>query len=173
MKGVLQGRVRSAVAALVAACGIDVQVLSATADDRSMSFNSEIVAVPAPGAVTIDGKTADWDLSAGVFSYNDPLVASVHSVWTHFMWDAKGVYFLARFRDDTPCVNATRGIDFGKSWRGDCYQARVVFDDGTGDEHQMHIDLYHSTPDGRGYMNVKHGGHCANPPYDATGAGWT
>ena len=116
---------------------VSTLVLAVSADERSMSFNSEIVAVPAPGVVTVDGKIDDWDLSAGVFSYNDPLVASAHSVWIHFMWDAKGLYLLGRFRDDTPCVNATKGIDFAKSWRGDCLQARVIFDDKTADEHQM------------------------------------
>ena len=141
----------------------------AVADDRTMSFNSEIEALPAPGPVTIDGKTGDWDLSAGVLSYNDPVVADSYSVWTHFMWDAKGVYLLARYRDDTPFVNATRGMNFDQSWRGDCYQARVVFDRKTPDEHQMHIDMYYSRPEETGHVNVKHGGHRESPPYDGTG----
>ena len=50
------------------------------ADDRTMSFNSEVSVLPAPhsagsgqaGKVVIDGQTDDWDLSAGVWSYNDP-----------------------------------------------------------------------------------------------------
>jgi len=151
-------------------CLAGVMTLGAVvADNRTMSFNSEILVLPAPGPVTVDGKTDDWDLSAGVFSYNDPQVAARHSVWTHLMWDAKGVYLLGRYRDDTPFVNATKGIDFSKSWLGDCYQARVIFDNRTDDEHQMHIDMYYSRPDGRGYIAVKHGGHKDRPPYDETG----
>ena len=153
------------------ACALVLAALarSASADDRTMSFNSEIEAVPAPGEVVVDGKTDDWDLSAGVLSYNDPAAADSCSVWTHFMWDAKGVYMLARYRDDTPFVNATRGVNFDQAWRGDCYQARVVFDRGTPDEHQMHVDMYYSRPDARGCVFYKHGGHRETPPYDSTG----
>lgn len=139
------------------------------ADDRTMSFNQEVRVVPAPGPVTIDGKTDDWDLSAGVWSYNDPTLVDRYSVWTHLMWDEKGVYFLARFHDPTPMKNAASGKDFSQSWRADCYQARVIFDDGTPDEHQMHVNLYYSSTDNRPFMIIKHGGFKAKPPYDATG----
>ncbi|MGI6495616.1 MAG: FlgD immunoglobulin-like domain containing protein [Kiritimatiellia bacterium] len=146
-----------------------ILALPAPADDRTMSFNSEIAVLPAPGAVTIDGLDGDWDLSAGVWSYNDPLIVERYSVWTHMMWDAKGVYMLARYVDSSPMKNAAAGKDFSMSWRADCYQARVVFDDGLPEEHQMHVNMYYSTPDDRPYMIVKHGGFRANPPYDATG----
>ena len=143
---------------------------SVLADSRTMSFNSEVRVLPAPGEVKIDGLDGDWDLSAGILSYNDPKVAARHSIWTHMMWDAKGLYLLGRYRDDSPFVNnAVKGIDFSKSWRGDCFQARVIFDDRTPDEHQMHIDLYYSRNDGRGYIAVKHGGLKDRPPYDGTG----
>jgi hypothetical protein len=138
-------------------------------DGRTMSLNMEVIVVPAPGAVTIDGKTTDWDLSAGVWSYNNPTLVQKFSVWTHLMWDANGVYFLARFADLTPLRNPTRGKDFGNSWRNDCYQARVIFDDRGADEHQMHLNLFYSLPEERAYMLVKHGGFRAAPPYDGTG----
>src|SRR4051812_32395131 len=96
--------------------------------NSSMSLNSQIIAVPAPGPVTIDGKTNDWDLSAGNWSYNTPTVVENFSVWTHLMWDSKGIYFLARYADRTPMQNATRGRDFGKSWTSDAYQARIIMD---------------------------------------------
>ena len=152
-----------------AGAAIAVLALSAAADDRTMSFNSEIDVLPAPGAVTIDGLDNDWDLSAGVWSYNDPLIVERYSVWTHMMWDDKGVYMLARYTDSSPMKNAAAGKDFSMSWRADCYQARVIFDDGTPDEHQMHVNMYYSSPDERPYMIVKHGGFKATPPYDATG----
>ena len=85
---------------LSAAVFAAIAASASLADDRTMSFNSEIEAVPAPGEVVVDGKTGDWDLSAGVLSYNDPAVADSYSVWTHFMWDSKGVYMLARYRDE-------------------------------------------------------------------------
>ncbi len=139
-------------------------------DDTSatMSLNREVTVVPAPGNVTIDGQTNDWDLSAGAWSYNNPTLADKYSVWTHLMHDANGVYFLARFSDRSPLKNSTQGKDFSKSWQGDAYQARVIFDDKTPDEHQMHINLFFSTPENRPYMIVKHGGFGKNDS-DATG----
>jgi hypothetical protein len=139
------------------------------AQDGGISLNSEISVVPAPGAVVIDGKTDDWDLSAGVWSYNDPTLVAKYSLWTHLMADDKGVYFLARYYDKSPLQNSTQGKDFSKSWRADAFQARVIFDDRTPDEHQMHINLFYSTPEKRPYMIVKHGGFRAQPPYDDTG----
>ena len=60
------------------------------------SLNTQITVVPAPGAVTIDGKTDDWDLSAGAWSYNSPTLIERYSVWTHLMHDAKGIYFMMK-----------------------------------------------------------------------------
>ncbi len=137
------------------------------AEETGMSLNREIAVVPAPGPVTIDGDTKDWDLSAGVWSYNTPTVTDSFSVWTHMMWDAKGVYFLARFADKTPMTNVTMGKDFSNSWKSDCYQARVIFDDHTPDEHQMHINMFYSSSDQKPFMIVKHGGF--GNQNDATG----
>lgn len=139
------------------------------ADGRSMSLNNELQALPAPGPVVIDGKTNDWDLSAGVWSYNDPTVVDQYSLWTHLMWDDKGVYFLARFNDPNPMKNEASGKDFQQSWRADCFQARVIFDDREKDEHIMHVNMYYSSFDKKPYMIIKHGGFKSKPPYDATG----
>ena len=140
------------VGVIVGLCGIS------RAQETGMSLNREILLVPAPGPVTIDGDVKDWDLSAGVWSYNTPTITDSFSVWTHMMWDAKGVYFLARFADKTPMTNVTMGKDFANSWKSDCYQARVVFDDHTPDEHQMHINMFYSSSDQKPFMIVKHGG---------------
>ena len=146
---------------MVGVCGMS------RAEETGMSLNREIVVVPAPGAVTIDGDAKDWDLSAGVWHYNTPVITDSFSVWTHLMWDAKGVYFLARFADKSPMTNATMGKDFANSWKADCYQARVILDDRTPDEHQMHINMFYSTPDRKPYMIVHHGGFGGKG--DATG----
>ena len=152
------------VCALMLAC-----VFAASADDRSMSLNNEIQVLPAPGQVVIDGKTDDWDLSGGVWSYNDPTIVEQYSVWTHLMWDDKGVYMLARYYDTSPMKNDASGKDFQQSWRADCYQARVIFDDRTKDEHIMHVNMYYSSFDNQPYMIIKHGGFKNKPPYDGTG----
>ncbi len=133
------------------------------------SNNAEIRVLPAPGTVTIDGRDDDWDLSAGIWSYNDPTLVKKHSVWTHLMWDGKGIYLLGRYNDPSPMKNATRGKDFMLSWKADAMQVRSIFDEKTPEEHQMHINLFHSSSENAPYMIVKHGGFKAKPPYDATG----
>jgi len=137
--------------------------------DSPTSNNAEIQVLPAPGEVVIDGKDNDWDLSAGIWSYNDPTLVKKHSLWTHLMWDGKGIYLLGRYSDPSPMKNATRGKDFMLSWKADAMQARVIFDDQKPEEHQMHINLFHSSSENAPYMIVKHGGFKAKPPYDSTG----
>ena len=70
-----------------------------------------------------------------MWSYNDPTLVDTYSVWTHLMWDDKGIYLLGRYADTSPLQNAAQGKDFNLSWRADCYQARVIFDDAAPDEH--------------------------------------
>lgn len=142
---------------------------TALADGRTASLNSVVQVLPAPGAVKIDGITDDWDLTGGVWSYNDPTVVQNYSVWTHLMWDRDGIYFLARYHDKSPLKNAAAGKDFATSWRADCYQARIVFDDRQKDEHQMHVNMYYASPDEQPIMIVHHGGLKSKPPYDETG----
>ncbi|MEZ0267768.1 MAG: hypothetical protein ACAI43_23800, partial [Phycisphaerae bacterium] len=82
--------------------------------------------VPPPHSVTIDGKTDDWDLSAGLFACGDvEAAASTYAVWLHAMWDADNLYVLARWVDPTPMNNpgSVKG-DYG--FKGDCLQFRVV-----------------------------------------------
>ena len=138
-------------------------------DLGATSMNPQVTVVPAPGAVQIDGKTDDWDLSAGIWSYNNPTLVEKYSVWTHLMWDEKGIYWLGRFNDSSPLQNSTRGKDFSKSWQADAYQVRSIFDDQTPDEHQMHINIFYSTPEKNPYMIVQHGGYKSQAPYDETG----
>ncbi|HBC87586.1 MAG TPA: hypothetical protein DCZ94_11570 [Lentisphaeria bacterium] len=154
---------------ILCALGFLFCVSAINADERSMSLNTEIQVLPAPGPVVIDGKTDDWDLSAGVWSYNDPTLVGQYSLWTHLMWDDKGVYLLARYNDPNPMKNAASGKDFQQSWRADCYQARVIFDDRAKDEHIMHVNMYYSSFDDKPYMIIKHGGFKNKEPYDATG----
>src|ERR1043165_5778691 len=150
-------------------CILALSHTASAQEQGATSLNSEIAVVPAPGQVTIDGQTDDWDLSAGIWSYNDPTLVDRYSVWTHMMYDDKGIYFLARYHDRTPLQNATQGKDFSQSWRADAYQARVILDDKLPDEHQMHMNIFYSTPEQKPYLLVKHGGFKSKPPYDATG----
>ncbi len=76
--------------------------------DIPTSNNNEVRVLPAPGEMIIDGKDNDWDLTAGIWSYNDPTLVKKYSLWTHLMWDEKGIYILGRYSDPSPLKNATR-----------------------------------------------------------------
>lgn len=156
-------------AGLLAVVFASVNARAQDAADSPTSNNNEVRVLPAPGPVVIDGNDGDWDLSAGIWSYNDPTLVKKYSVWTHMMWDARGVYLLCRYNDASPMKNGTRGEDFDKSWRADAFQGRLIFDDKTPDEHQMHVNLFYSSSENAPYMIVHHGGLKKQPPYDATG----
>ncbi|HUU98157.1 MAG TPA: PQQ-binding-like beta-propeller repeat protein, partial [Phycisphaerae bacterium] len=82
--------------------------------------------LPAPGKVVIDGKTADWDVSAGILACSDvENMRDKFSVWFHTMWDAGNLYLLARWNDETPLNNpgSSKG-DYG--FAGDCLQFRTI-----------------------------------------------
>ncbi|MGE9289632.1 MAG: hypothetical protein ACQKBT_01500, partial [Puniceicoccales bacterium] len=133
------------------------------------SNSPEIMVVPTLGDVTIDGKDDDWDLSAGIWSYTSPNLVDKYSVWSHLMYDEKGIYLLMRYRDDSPMKNTTRGEDFYKSWRADAYQGRIIFDDKTPEEHMLLINAYYSSSEDKPYQIIHHGGYRKEPPYDGTG----
>ena len=154
---------------LVLMCLPLLQANSQNNPEIPTSDNDKIMALPAPGPAVIDGNDNDWDLSAGIWSYNDPTLVKKYSAWTHLMWDQKGVYLLVRYNDPTPMKNATRGKDFQNSWRADAMQARLVFDSKTPEEHQMHVNLFFSSSESKPYMIVNHGGFKKEPPFDGTG----
>jgi len=88
--------------------------------------NLNLEVLPAPGAVKIDGKTDDWDLSGGIFACGDvENAAKSYGVWFHAMYDKDRLYILARWVDKTPMNNpgSSKG-DYG--FRGDCLQVRVI-----------------------------------------------
>jgi hypothetical protein len=90
--------------------------------------NLNIRILPTPGAMAIDGKVADWDLSGGVFVCGDvENLREQLSVWVHAMYDADNLYVLARFRDPTPMSNpGLAGADM--PWAGDSLQLRIIAD---------------------------------------------
>ena len=100
--------------------------LFAGAAQATETENLNLEILPAPGAVKVDGKVADWDLSGAVLACGDvENAAGSFAVWFHAMYDADRLYLLARWVDKTPMNNpgSSKG-DYG--FRGDCLQARVV-----------------------------------------------
>lgn len=70
-------------------------LLSITALPATETENLGIRVLPAPGTVVVDGKTDDWDLSAGMFTCGDvEHRRDTMSAWIHTMYDAKNLYVL-------------------------------------------------------------------------------
>ena len=64
--------------------------LAVTALCATETENLGIRVLPAPGKVVVDGKTDDWDLSAGVFTCGDvENRRDSMATWFHAMYDAE------------------------------------------------------------------------------------
>ena len=90
----------------------------------SQTENLGIRVLPAPGPVSIDGKTDDWDLSGGIFACDDvENQRDKFALWIHMMYDASNLYVMAHFIDETPMNNPGQTIgDYG--FAGDSLQIR-------------------------------------------------
>lgn len=96
--------------------------------------NNGIRILPAPAAMSIDGKANDWDLSGGIFICDDVQTQrGALSVWMHAQYDADNLYLLARFKDQSPLNNPGQTIaDYG--FGGDSLQTRIVTNPGQASE---------------------------------------
>ena len=116
--------------------------LLASASSATETENLGIAVLPAPGAVAIDGKFDDWDLSGGVFVCGDvENNREKLAVWIHAMYDPQYLYILARWIDETPLNNpgSIRG-DF--PFNGDCLQFRTITGQGAPEERGQHFSAW-------------------------------
>jgi hypothetical protein len=118
--------------------------------------NTGIRVLPVPGAINIDGKANDWDLSGGIFASDDvENQRDAIAVWMHAMYDRDNLYLLARFRDETPLNNPGQTIaDYG--FAGDSLQFRVITGFGTASERVSHWTGWQGR-DNRDVMDVAYG----------------
>jgi hypothetical protein len=100
--------------------------------------NNVMRILPAPGPVVIDGQTADWDLSGGLFACDDvERFRDMFSTWLFAMHDRENLYLLINWKDATPLNNDQSGKG-GHGFQGDCLQVRFIFDYRTPDEKVSH-----------------------------------
>ena len=93
------------------------------------SHNEGIRAVPAPGAVKIDGKLEDWDFSGRIWSFADISIRDRYSSETAMMWDKDYLYIAQKVRDPNPLINSIDpAFDPQSGWKGDSLQLRVLSD---------------------------------------------
>jgi len=92
------------------------------------SLNDTLHAVPPPGAVTVDGKLDDWDLSGQIDCFPSFRARDTCSVKAAAMYDKGFLYIAAVWRDPTPMCNFVDPETDGSGWKSDCLQLRVITD---------------------------------------------
>lgn len=116
--------------ALASAC---VLPLAAEDSDTGLGRHKKLYAVPLTGAVTVDGKLDEWDLSGQVEMYVVSGTKEMQSAKLALMYDAEALYIGAAVRDPTPMMNRHDpkvSGDFG--WDADACQFRIVVDPAQG-----------------------------------------
>ncbi len=89
--------------------------------------NEGFSAVPAKGAVAIDGKLDEWDLSGQIWSYADTSVRDSFSVKTAAMWDKDNLYLSFVWRDPMPLNSMVDpAFDPSRGWVADAIQLRIL-----------------------------------------------
>lgn len=82
--------------------------------------------LPATTPPMLDGSSAGWDLSGGIFCCGDvENQRSQFGTWVHAMYDAENLYVLARFVDPTPLNNPGQ-VEGDYGFAGDCLQFRLI-----------------------------------------------
>ncbi len=134
---------------LIALALILAQTASAVQSD-----NLELLALPAPGKVAIDGKLDDWDLSASILSCPDSATSlDTYAVRSAAMYDRDGIYLSFRWVDQTPMMNMVDPDEpemFNKGWKSDCLQLRILTDT------QVHMTAWQYHPTGRMMMDINY-----------------
>jgi len=104
--------------------------------------NNVLHIVPAPGAVKIDGKTDDWDLSTGVFACdNVEELRSRYAAQIYGMYDKDNLYILCHWIDSEP-LNNRQSSKGGYGFSGDSLQIRIITNYKTDQEKVSHWTCY-------------------------------
>jgi hypothetical protein len=94
--------------------------------------NHLLRAVPAPGAVTVDGRLDEWDRSGRIVVCPDPLrLGTTYSATVMMMHDAEALSVAVEWRDPTPMVNdydPTLDLDRRKCFHADSLQLHLRTD---------------------------------------------
>jgi hypothetical protein len=139
--------------ALVCAFCLGLLLFAAHATETE---NGDVRVLPAPGPVVIDGALTDWDLSSGIFTCCDvENQREKFGVWSHAMYDAKNLYVLCRWIDETP-LNHPGQATGSYGWDGDCIQVRFITNLRKPNERVSHWSCWRDR-DGVGIMDVAYG----------------
>ena len=114
------------------------------------SQNEGILAVPAPGPVTIDGDLSDWDWSGRIWVFADAAVRDRYSVEVAAMWDKEYLYMAAKWKAPLPMWSTVDpDTNPHDGWKSDSWQMRVATPDRT-----QWITTWYFTPKQQPLMDV-------------------
>jgi hypothetical protein len=121
--------------------------------------NHGIHAVPAPGAVAIDGKLDDWDLSGQVLQcYDLEALRDVYSAQIAMMYDANAFYVAIHWKDPVPMGNChDPRYQASKAWAGDCVQLRIKTD------RICHVDAWYYAAGKEPALHIEYGKSLDDP----------
>ena len=109
------------------------QVTAMAQSDNGRGRHKQLYAVPAPGAVTIDGKFDDWDLSAQIEMFVVEATRGTQSAKFSLMYDEQALYLSADINDPSPMMNMRDPrTDPGQGWNADSCQFRLTTDAAVG-----------------------------------------
>ncbi|OPZ29951.1 MAG: NHL repeat protein [Lentisphaerae bacterium ADurb.BinA184] len=122
--------------------------------------SGNLFVTPAPGAVTVDGDLADWDLSCtyGPLSVDPALREQNNIAWT-LMHDAQALYVAAVFKSAQPFAN-DGGVN-NVWWLGDSIEVRLAADPrNQGGDIRRNMDiltfaLWHNPTEGKDYLALQ------------------
>ncbi len=102
-------------------------------NDNGRGRHKQIYAVPAPGAVTIDGSHDEWDLSAEIEMFVIEPTRSTQSATFALMYDAEALYLGAKVNDPSPMMNRhDPKTEANRAWDADSCQFRLTIDPAVG-----------------------------------------
>ena len=113
--------------------GVMLGVSGLASDSNGRGRHKKMYAVPAPGAVVIDGKLGDWDLSGQIEMYVIKETSAMQSAKFALMYDKDALYISGAVRDPNPMMNRhDPKVDAHKGWDADACQFRIVVDPAMG-----------------------------------------
>jgi len=149
------------------------------ANDNGRGRHQQIYAVPVPGAMVIDGRLDDWDLSGQIEMFVIQATRDTQSARFALMYDDDALYVSGDVSDPTPMMNRhDPEANPDSAWNADSCQFRIVVDpqaaypveestfkygakgkeppEDTRDD-IVHLLLWHYTDAARAYLKVEHG----------------
>ena len=114
------------------------------------SQNEGMLAVPAPGKVTIDGDLQDWDWSGRIRVFADTAVRDRYSVEAAAMWDKDNLYLGAKWKAPLPMFSMVDpNFEPESGWKADSWQMRIA----TADQ-RLWLTTWYFTPRKQPVMHI-------------------